>query len=71
MAWTLPTKRDQHRVPEAHGCSPGGKTTHRQHLDRMVEAGVEQVGQHSSDEVEFFALMKSRRSGSHQVVGSN
>ncbi|KAG7270996.1 hypothetical protein CRUP_014595 [Coryphaenoides rupestris] len=31
----------------------------RQHLDQMAEAGVEQVGQHSSDEDDFFSSMKS------------
>ncbi|RXN39138.1 zinc finger BED domain-containing 1-like protein [Labeo rohita] len=34
----------------------------RQHLDQMAEAAVEQVGQHSSDEEDFFSSMKSRRS---------
>ncbi|RXN35686.1 zinc finger BED domain-containing 1-like protein [Labeo rohita] len=34
----------------------------RQHLDQMAEATVEQVGQHSSDEEDFFSSMKSRRS---------
>ncbi|RXN09935.1 zinc finger BED domain-containing 1-like protein [Labeo rohita] len=34
----------------------------RQHLDQMAEAAVEQAGQHSSDEEDFFSSMKSRRS---------
>ncbi|KAI2647136.1 hypothetical protein H4Q32_028534 [Labeo rohita] len=34
----------------------------RQHLDQVAEAAVEQVGQHSSDEEDFFSSMESRRS---------
>ncbi|RXN33748.1 zinc finger BED domain-containing 1-like protein [Labeo rohita] len=37
----------------------------RQHLDQMAEAAVEQVGQHSSDEEDFFSSMKSRSSQGH------
>ncbi|XP_056148366.1 uncharacterized protein LOC130123248 [Lampris incognitus] len=33
----------------------------RQHLDQMAEVEVEQVGQHSSDEDDFFSSIKSRR----------
>lgn len=43
-------------------CRLTGVVYVRQHLAQMEEAAVDQVGQLSSDEEDFFSLMKSRRS---------